>query len=312
MQDLSVPEPLEATGYLAPEGFLDDLLAELAAPPLAVHDRLVLMPGPPRPAAWAENIWYDPVRIRFASIGEAARALRAIQRNWALLPVRHHRRASLIQERLPHVSAKPLPFPAEPPAAALGSWLMEDANGVIASARCSSPFRHGEPRFVEDREAPPNRAYLKLWEAFVHAGSRPGPGALCLDLGSSPGGWTWVLHELGARVVSVDKAPLSPSIAGLPRVAFRRQSAFALRPAEIGPVDWLCSDVICYPERLLRLVREWIDSGLVRNFVCTIKFQGPTDHAAAAAFREIPGSEVLHLHHNKHELTWMRIDRLRP
>ena len=45
----------------------------------------------------------------------------------------------------------------------------------------------------------------------------------------------------------------------------------------------------------------------MRNFVCTIKFQGETDHGAAAAFAAIPGSRLLHLHHNKHELTWMRL-----
>ena len=41
------------------------------------------------------------------------------------------------------------------------------------------------------------------------------------------------------------------------------------------------------------------------NFVCTIKFQGETDHQSAASFAAIPGAQVLHLHHNKHELTFM-------
>jgi len=301
------PEPLGLTGYLAPEGFLDELLEEIGEP-AAVHDRLVLAPGPARPAAWAQNVWHDPVRIRFGSIGEAARALRAIQRNWALYPVRHHRRATLIQEKLPHVSAKPLVFPAPAPMAPLGSWMLEDERTLIAAARCASPFRNGEVAFAEDRETPPNRAYLKLWEALTLVGRKPGPGDLCLDLGASPGGWTWVLHELGARVIAVDKAPLDPAVAALPRVEERRGSAFALDPRTVGPVDWLCSDVICYPERLLRLVREWLESGLARNFVCTIKFQGPTDHAATRAFMAIPGSRVMHLHHNKHELTWVRMD----
>jgi len=43
----------------------------------------------------------------------------------------------------------------------------------------------------------------------------------------------------------------------------------------------------------------------VRNFVCTIKFQGETDHETARAFAAIPGSTVLHLHNNKHELTFL-------
>ena len=86
-------------------------------------------------------------------------------------------------------------------------------------------------------------------------------------------------------------------------VEWRGESAFALKPASVGPVDWLFSDIACYPARLLRLVETWRASGLVKNFVCTIKFQRATDHDSAAAFVAIPEARVLHLHHNKHELT---------
>ncbi len=55
------------------------------------------------------------------------------------------------------------------------------------------------------------------------------------------------------------------------------------------PVDWLCSDVIAYPDRLLALVHRWIEAGAASHIVCTIKFQGPTDHDAAEAFAAIPG-----------------------
>ncbi|HTO84542.1 MAG TPA: SAM-dependent methyltransferase [Methylomirabilota bacterium] len=301
-------EPLEATGYLAPAGFEIQLRAELGeVSGLTAYDRLLLVPGPPRPAAWAANIWYEPVRIPIASIADAAGALRAIQRNWAVYPWRLHRRAGLIQAQLPHVSAKPLIFPAPAPTAPLGSWTLLDEHTVVASARCSSPFPNGEVQFVEDKQAPPNRAYLKLWEALTVLGRQPGPGERCLDLGASPGGWTWVLQALGAQVISVDKAPLAPAIARLPNVEFRQASAFALAPDDVGPVDWLFSDVVCYPARLLGLAERWLQSGRVRNFVCTLKFQGETDHATARRFAAIPGSRLMHLHHNKHELTWARL-----
>lgn len=300
-------EPVNATGYLAPEGFLDELVTELDAV-TAVHGRLVLAEGPPRPVAWVANVWRDPVRLPIRSIADGARSLRALQRNWALYSFRLHRRASLIEARLPKVSAKPLVFPQAPPSAPLGSWTLLDENTVLAAARCSSPFPNGEARFVEDKRGPPNRAYLKLWEALTLIGRRPGPGDRCLDLGCSPGGWTWALAKLGARVVSVDKAPLDPRIARLPGVEFVQASAFALKPADIGPVDWLFSDVVCYPGRLYRLVTDWLDSGLCRNVVCTIKFQGATDFAAQARFARIPGARLLHLHHNKHELTWIRLE----
>jgi 23S rRNA (cytidine2498-2'-O)-methyltransferase len=297
----------EITGYLAAEGFLDDLVEELGSVK-AVHGRLVLAEGKPRQAAWAQNIWTDVERIEIASIGEAAKALKSRQRNWAAYAFHLHRRTNLILEKLPKVSAKPLVFPEPAPKAPLGSFTLLDANTLLAAGSCSSPFPNGEARFVEDREQPPNRAYLKLWEALTLLGRYPASGDLCLDLGASPGGWSWVLASLGARVVAVDKAPLAPDVAAMPGVQTRQESAFGLDPAEFGPVDWLFSDVICYPARLLELIQRWRERGQARNFVCTLKFQGATDHETARAFAAIPGSRLFHLFHNKHELTWALLD----
>jgi 23S rRNA (cytidine2498-2'-O)-methyltransferase len=216
----------------------------------------------------------------------------------------HHRRAALIQERLPHVSAKPVVFPAAAPTAPLGSWTLLAPDRLLAASLCSSPFPNGEMQFVEDKAGPPNRAYLKLWEALVRLRRWPQPGERCLDLGASPGGWTWVLAKLGANVVAIDKAPLDPRVAAMPGVEWHGESAFALEPESVGAIDWLFSDIVCYPARLLRLVERWRASGLVKNFVCTLKFQGETDHQSAEAFAAIPGAQVLHLHQNKHELTF--------
>lgn len=296
---------LIATGYLAAEGYEAELALELGGVAES-HGRLLLAPGPPREPAWAENVWFDPVWIEITSIADAAAKLRAIQRNWALYSHRLHRRARLIAEKLPHVSAKPLRFPAPAPSAPLGSWTLLDEHTLIAAARSSSPFPNGAASFVEDKTGPPSRAYLKLWEALTLLGRHPEPGETALDLGASPGGWTWALAKLGARVIAIDKAPLEARIAEMPGVELRRESAFAIDPATIGPVDWLLSDVVCYPPRLLRLVRAWLDSGLARRFVCTIKFQGETDMATAREFAAIPGSRLIHLHHNKHELTWIK------
>ena len=112
---------------------------------------------------------------------------------------------------------------------------------------------------------------------------------------------------MGAHVLAVDKAPLELRIASLPGVEYRAQSAFGLDPRAVEQVDWFLSDVICEPARLLRLVERWLDAGVCRNFVCTVKFKGATDHPTARAFAAIPGSRLLHLHHNRHELTWFRL-----
>jgi 23S rRNA (cytidine2498-2'-O)-methyltransferase len=299
-----VSQRQRATGYLAPEGFIEELRTELGEVS-ASYGRLLISPGPPKPAAWVANIWLDPIEIPIASIGDGAKRLRAIQRNWALYPHAQHRRAALIEAKLPKVSARPLVFPAAAPTAPLGSWTLVDANTLLASAHCTCPFPNGVARFVEDKRAPPSRAYLKLWEALTRLGTHPKPGERCLDLGGSPGGWTWVLATLGARVISVDKAPLDPAVATMSGVEVRRESAFGLGPRTIGPIDWLFSDVVCYPARLLRLVERWVELGTCRRFVCTLKFQGATDHETARRFAAIGGSRLVHLHHNKHELTWM-------
>jgi 23S rRNA (cytidine2498-2'-O)-methyltransferase len=294
------------TAYLAAEGFVDELEFELGQVDVK-HRRLLIARGPPSAAAWAANVWLDAREIPIASISDAAAKLRAIQRNWAVYAPRLYRRATLIQEQLPKISTRPLVFGTPPPSAPLGSWTLLDAETLLAAPRCTSPFPNGEIQFVEDRTGPPSRAYLKLWEALTLVGRRPGPGEICVDLGASPGGWSWALQRMGAHVISVDKAPLASEIARLTGIEHRRESAFALDPRSVGPVDWLFSDVVCYPPRLLALVERWLAAATCRNFVCTIKFQGPTDHETARRFAAIPGSALRHLFHNKHELTWIKV-----
>jgi 23S rRNA (cytidine2498-2'-O)-methyltransferase len=291
--------------YLAPEDFEAPLAEELGRCGVTIsewHGRLALSPDPPVRAAWALDIWTDPREIAVPTVKAAADALRAMQRNWAAYGVVHHRRMALINERLPPVKARALTFPESAPGSHLGAWTLLAPDRMLASPVKSSPFVNGECHFVEDHIGPPSRAYLKLWEALVRFGRWPGAGEQCLDLGASPGGWTWVLASLGADVTAVDKAPLAAGVAAMPGVTERLDSAFGMEPE---PVDWLFSDIIAYPDRLLALVRRWIDAGAARYIVCTIKFQGPTDHDAAEAFAAIPGGQVVHLFHNKHELTFL-------
>jgi 23S rRNA (cytidine2498-2'-O)-methyltransferase len=255
---------------------------------------------------WNRNIWLEPFRVEFDSLSEAASALRAVQRNWAPALSACFRRGALLAEKLPPLSAKPRPFPWALPDAPMGSWTLLDAHTMIASARCTSPFPNGFIAFEEDVQGPPSRAYLKLWEALVRRRRFPAAGERCLDAGASPGGWTWALAGLGARVTAVDRAPLEERIAALPQVSFIRHDAFTLRPEDIGPLDWLFCDVICYPPRLYEWIERWLQSGLCRNFVCTIKMQGRPDFETTRRFAAIPGGNVVHLCHNKHELTWIK------
>jgi 23S rRNA (cytidine2498-2'-O)-methyltransferase len=296
---------MTGSAYLAAEDFAAPLAEELVRFGVRItdwHGRLALSPDPPVHAAWALDVWTDPREIETPTVRTAADALRSMQRNWAAYGAAHHRRMALITERLPPVKVRPLRFPEPPPGSHMGAWTLLAPDRMLASPTKSSPFVNGACAFVEDHIGPPSRAYLKLWEALTRLGRWPVAGEKCLDLGASPGGWTWALAALGADVTAVDRAPLAASVAAMPGVTERLDSAFGLAPE---PVDWLFSDVIAYPDRILGLVRRWIDAGAARHIVCTIKFQGATDHDAAEAFAAIPGGRVVHLFHNKHELTFL-------
>lgn len=263
---------------------------------------------------WASTVMEEPFILHFDSIGEAAKALKEIQRNWAPYQFQLFRRASLIQEKLPYINLKIRKFPFEIPHSPLGLYTLLDEKTLIASAKTSSCMPAGRIRFEEDHENPPSRAYLKLQESLTMARyltgvELPSPGQHCFDAGACPGGWTWVLLQLGCKVFAVDRSELAPELMKNPSVEFLAHDAFTLRPEETGPFDWIFSDVICYPERLYGWVKMWLDSGRVKNMICTIKMQGAIDWETVKKFAELPESYVVHLNYNKHELTWIHIGK---
>jgi 23S rRNA (cytidine2498-2'-O)-methyltransferase len=129
-----------------------------------------------------------------------------------------------------------------------------------------------------------------------------------LDVGASPGGWTWVLSQLGAEVLSVDRSELDPRLMRHPRVSFVRGNAFSILPGGThGRFDWIVGDIACYPEKLLDWIQRWLAEDSGENFICTLKFQGDSHYGVIKQFAQIPGSRLLHLYNNKHELTWIRL-----
>lgn len=259
---------------------------------------------------WCRTAMVEPFKLNFESIGEAAAELKNIQRNWAPYQFTCFRRASLVQDKLPYINLKTRKFPLEFPESPVGLYTLLDEHTIIASAKTTSDLPAGLIEFEEDHVNPPSRAYLKVQESlslahhffkvpFPHEGSR------CFDAGACPGGWTYVLVNLGSRVFAVDRAELAPSLMNNKLVEFKAHDAFTFTPEELGDFDWVFSDVICYPERLYEWVQTWLSSGKVKNMICTIKMQGEIDWSLVARFAAIPNSRVVHLHYNKHELTWI-------
>lgn len=265
--------------------------------------------NPPSLPYWCSTALLEPLTIEFSSIGEAAATLKSMHRNWAPYFTIAFRRGQLIQEKLPYMNLKPRQFPCKIPSSVAGLYSLMDNNHLIASAQTTSVFPAGLIEFIEDHENPPSRAYLKLQEALTQScasfGRMPQAGQRCFDAGACPGGWTWVLVQLGCQVFAVDRSPLAPSLMANELVSFQKHDAFTLPPQDIGPFDWVFSDVICYPTRLLEWIHLWLDSGLCPNMICTIKMQGQIDWELIREFESIPNSKIFHLHYNKHELTWI-------
>ena len=296
------------TAYLAHLDFKEQLAGELHNVK-AVYDRLFLCEGPRQHSIWAQNTWLNPAFIEITSINDGAKKLKSIQRNWAAFSYEHRGRVSLISEALPHVSAKRIAFDGPKPTAPMGGFMLVEPNLMLASSETSSLWPHGAMEFLEDKTNPPSRAYLKLWDLFTRMNVRPKKGDVCLDLGASPGGWTWVLAQLGAHVIAVDRSPLQTELMENSLVKFKKGDAFKITPRDFPEIDWVFSDLICYPEKLHEFLLPWLADSKPRNFVLTIKFQGENPYGILDLFRSIPNSEILHLYHNKHEVTWILVKK---
>lgn len=292
------------TIYVAKPEFIQELCEELGEVS-RIAGNLVFSPRVKQDICFALDVWIEPQIIPFESISQAVRLLRGAGKYWYLNPVENVRRSHLIAAELRKLPAIDTAFPIENPLPEIGCFSLLDKNTLVYSAKRWKKAPLGDFRFIEDKKNPPNRAYLKLWEALSLLGTYPKKGETAVDLGASPGGWTYVMQTLGTSVTAVDKAELDPSISRLPRVSFLQQSAFALEPKNFEqPIDWLLCDVACYPERLYPLVKNWVDSGKAKHMIFTIKLQGKTDFAALAPFQALPGARVIHLQQNKHEVTF--------
>lgn len=297
--------------YLAPEGGeirLEEEIHRHAKGSFQRFGRLfICLSEIPHPY-WAQNIWLQPKIEKIASIQAAVKRLRSIQKQWTLWPVQSYRRSQLIQDLLPKSGHHPLEFPSSSPTHQMGSWCLLDDETLLYSPLCSCPQPNGEWHFAAPSPhhsvLPPSSAYLKLWEACSLLKKHPLPSERCLELGASPGSWTWALSKLGTHVTAIDRAELSSGVDHLPGVTFFRGDAFQYTQERMGKVDWIFSDLICYPEKLLEFLLPWVHSGACRYFVCTLKFQGKPSQEVIDQFAAIPGSQIFHLFHNKNELTW--------
>ena len=187
------------------------------------------------------------------------------------------------------------PIPATANDALVQLLLTSPEAGYLSVALAPLPFeqRHllssypkGEVPGASDKAAP-SRAFAKLVEAERRLGRAIQAGETCVDLGASPGSWTYWAVNRGAQVIAVDRSPLREDLMRHPRVVFEPRDAFTFEPPRA--VDWLLCDVIAAPERTADLLLGWVRRGWCRHFVVTVKLRDASGADALALLkRELP------------------------
>ena len=295
------------SAYIAKDGLLSLLLKELNDVDAIVKENLVLSTKPFCNLFFMQNGWQDVETIRISSIQDGIKELKKRHPFWSFYPIGLHRRGELISQGLRKQSNEPIFYQSPLPKYKCGGFTLLDQNTIIASKNTTSFYPHGKINLIEDK-TPPSRAYLKLLEVLHLLQKFPKPQDKCLELGASPGSWTYILGQLSNNVIACDRAPLDPKVSKLTTIHHVQGDAFKLTPDKVGPIDWLFSDLICYPDKLLEFLDLWIASNLCKNFICTIKLQGDVDFSVLERFKTIPQSKIMHLFNNKHELTFVLLE----
>ena len=145
---------------------------------------------------------------------------------------------------------------------------------AMADIAHAAPWPGGIPRLKFPRAAP-SRSTLKLEEALLvllDEGERERwlkPGMRAVDLGASPGGWTWQLVARSLHVTAVDNGPMDTALLASGLVDHLRADGFRYRPQK--PVDWLVCDMVEQPRRVAALMADWLASGQCRYAIFNLK-----------------------------------------
>lgn len=135
-------------------------------------------------------------------------------------------------------------------------------------------FPGGRPRLRLPASAP-SRSTLKLEEAFLtllndkERGRWLAPGMTAVDLGASPGGWTFHLVGRGMLVTAVDNGPMNAALMKSGQVDHVRSDGFVWVPER--PCDWMVCDIVDKPRRTVDMVGRWFQHGHCRASVFNLK-----------------------------------------
>lgn len=182
----------------------------------------------------------------------------------------------------------------------------------------NSPLESGIMRLKFPNEAP-SRSTLKLEEAFLQFiprdewDSRLAPGMNAVDLGACPGGWTYQLVRRNMMVTSIDNGLMADSLMETGQVTHFRVDGFKYRPAKKN-VQWLVCDMIEQPQRVARLIADWLINGWCHESIFNLKLPMKKRYETVQeVLQEFEGSlqqaglryelQAKHLYHDREEVT---------
>lgn len=182
----------------------------------------------------------------------------------------------------------------------------------------NSPFYMGIPRLRFPADAP-SRSTLKLEEAFhvfIPADEweeRLASGMHAVDLGASPGGWSYQLVKRSMLVHSVDNGPMAASLMETGQVTHHRVDGFKFEPTS-SKIYWLVCDMVEKPAKVTNLMIQWLVKGWCREVIFNLKLPMKKRYEAVSQnmqnLRETLAAEGINaqvyakqLYHDREEIT---------
>ncbi|MEZ6094981.1 MAG: SAM-dependent methyltransferase [Pirellulaceae bacterium] len=126
---------------------------------------------------------------------------------------------------------------------------------------------------IEPYDDLPSRAYYKLAEAILWSQIPIRKNDLCIELGSSPGGATLRLLELGAQVFAVDPAEMDEEVLESQGVMHLRMRSKDVPKKDVQGARWLVADLNVAPNYTLDSVEEFVQNQHLhlRGLILTLK-----------------------------------------
>ena len=193
---------------------------------------------------------------------------------------------------------------------------------ALSDLKKASPHFMGIPRLKFPTDAP-SRSALKLEEAFLFflsEGQRNlllKNGMQAVDLGSSPGGWTYQFVARNILVTAIDNANMDKKLMESGLVTHVKADGFKFIPPK--PVQWMVCDMVEKPSRIAKLVLHWALFKYAQNFIFNLKLpmKKRTEEIKLCLnllrkeLDEAEGHYVLeckHLYHDREEVTiWLKM-----